>query len=245
MSDLDILVPRDQAGAALDALAGIGYELHFQTPAESERWHADLKRPQDVGMIDLQQGPPGPAYFYRPAGDVVEHCSVTLVGRGSAYVPTSTYQALMLIIHDQFQDCDYWVGEIDVRHLVELRDLANSAEGIDWDQLASFVPSKLARNALESQLVALAELLGVDVPVPMRSRLMPRLQFRRRLTQARFPFTRWPLLVTAVLDYGNYRRGLGAEYRAGRLVGGSWSPPKLGTLRYISGLASSYRNGKV
>ena len=70
----------------------------------------------------------------------------------------------MLIIHDQFQDDDYWVGEIDVRHMVELRDLANSAEGIDWSRMMSFAPRRLARNAIAKQLVALAELFGVDVP---------------------------------------------------------------------------------
>jgi putative nucleotidyltransferase-like protein len=245
MCDLDLLVKPDEVNAAISALAGIGYALHFQTPAGNEKSYADLKRPQDVGMIDLQQAPPGHAYFYRPAGDVLGHCCLTSTGRGWAYVPTPTYQALILIIHDQFQDYDYWVGEIDVRHLVQLRDLANSAQGIDWDQLASFVPSKLARNALESQLVALTELFGVDVPLPLRRRLVPRLQFRRRLVQARFPFTRWLLLPIAVLDYGNYRKGIGAQYRPGRLVGGLWSPPRLGTLRYISGLAGVDRDGKV
>jgi hypothetical protein len=245
MCDLDILVRPDQAEAALGALAGIGYEVHFQTPADSEKWHADLKRPQDVGMIDLHRAPPGPAYFYRPAGGVLKHCRLWSTGRGSAHVPSPTYQALMIIIHDQFQDYDYWVGEFDVRHLIELRSLAKSAEGIDWDQLASFVPSKLARNALESELVALTELLGVDVPLRMRSRLIPRLQYGRRLIQARFPLMRWILLTTAILDYGNYRRGIGTEYRPGKLVGGLWSPPRLSTLRYISSLAGGDRNGKV
>ena len=132
MADLDLLVAPDQVEAALDALAEAGYELHFQTPAESEKWFAELKRPHDVGMIDLHRSAPGPAYFYRPSGHILDHCELSSVGRGSAYIPTATYQALMLIIHDQFQDYDYWVGEIDVRHLVELRDLANSPEGIDW-----------------------------------------------------------------------------------------------------------------
>jgi hypothetical protein len=246
MADLDILVAPDQVETALRALAGVDYELHLETDPQEEKWVPELKRPHDVGMIDLHRSAPGPAYFYRPAGYILKHSRLLQVGRGSVYVPTATYQALTLIIHDQFQDYDYWVGGIDVRHLVELKDLANSPEGIDWDQLASFAPSNLARNAVESQLVALAELLGVDVPIRLRSRLIPRLQFRRRLMQARFPFTRWPLLITAVLDLGNYRRGPGAEYRTpGGLLGRSWAMPKFSTLRYILGLASNHRVGKA
>lgn len=246
MADLDILVAPDQVEAALGALAGIDYQMHFETAPENEKWFAELKRPHDVGMIDLHRSAPGPAYFYRPAGQILNHCRPLSVGRGSAYVPTATHQALTLIIHDQFQDYDYWLGGIDVRHLVELRELANSPEGIDWDQLVSFAPSDLARNAVETQLVALSELLGVDVPIRLRSRLIPRLQFRRRLIQARFPVTRWPLLITALLDYGNYRRGPGAEYRTGRRVlGRSWAVPKFSTLRFILSLANNHRIGKA
>ena len=246
MADLDILVAPDQVEATLDALAGAGYETHFETAAHEEKWYVELKRQRDVGMIDLHRSAPGPAYFYRASGQILQHCALISVGRGSAYVPSATYKALMLIIHDQFQDSGYWIGDLDLRHLLELRDLANSQEGIDWDQLASFVSGKLARNAVESQLVALAVLLGVDVPVGMRSRLIPRLQFRRRLTQARFPITRWPLLMTAVLDYPNYRKGPGAEYRtASPLLGRSWAIPKFSSLRFILGLASNHRAGKV
>ncbi len=224
MADLDILIAPDQVATAADALAELGYKVHFQTGKEKERQFTDFKRPRDVGMIDLHQSAPGPAYFYCASGPILEHCKLVTIGQATAYVPTATYRALILILHDQFQDYDYWVGNIDLRHLVELRDLAQSTEGIDWDQLASFVPSKLARNALESVLVALAELLGLDIPIHMRSRLIPRLQFIRRLTQARFPVTRWPLLVMVVLDYGNYRRGPGAQYRTtGQRVGGLWS----------------------
>lgn len=246
MADLDILVAPGQVDAALDALGRIGYQLHFQTPDTEEKWFAELQRPRDAGMIDLHRSAPGPGYFYRPSGDLLDHCKLTSVGRGSAYVPTATYQALILIIHDQFQDYDYWTGEIDIRHLVELRDLNSSQEGIDWNQLASFCPGALARNALESQLVALAELLGVDVPLPMCNRLIPRVQFARRLAQARFPVVRWPLLVTAVLDYGNYRRGPGAEHRtADRLLGRSWVLPKFDNLRFILRRVGGHHVGKV
>lgn len=237
MVDLDILVEPRRIETALNALAGLGYELYSQSTAELEKWFAELKRPQDVGMIDLHRSPPGPAYFYHPMGDVLQHCRLVSFGRGYAYIPTATYQALILIIHDEFQDRDYWVGQLDLRHLHELRRLTNSPEGVDWEQLASFAKSKLARNALETQLVALAQLLAVDVPHHMCKRLIPRLQFARRLMQARFPATRWPLLLAATLDYTNYRRGPGAESRRpGRI---------LRRLRVITDITSNLRTGKV
>ena len=247
MNDLDLLIGEEQVEVALAALAGIGYEMDFQAAAGSERWYADLKRPHDVGAIDIHQSdPPGPAYFYRTSGNILEHSRLTSIGRGTAYIPTATLQALVLIIHDQFQDYDYWIGGIDVRHLLDLRDLSNSPEGIDWDQLAALSPSKLARNAVESQLIALAELFRVDVPLRMRRRLIPRLQFRRRLLQARYPVARWPLLAATFLDYGNYRRGPGAEYLAsGKSGRTSWSIPRSGTLRFILGITGDQRVGKV
>ena len=247
ITDLDLMVGAEQVEVALAALAGIGYEIDFQAPTGSEKWYADLKRPHDVGMIDLHQSAaPGPAYFYRTSGNILEHSRLASIGRGTVYVPTATYQALVLIIHDQFQDYDYWIGGIDVRHLLDLRDLSTSPEGIDWDQLAALSPSKLAKNAVESQLVALAGLFGVDVPQRLRRRLIPRLQFRRRLLQARYPVARWPLLAATFLDYGNYRRGPGAEYRAADKSGRtSRFMPKTSTLRYILGIASDQRVGKV
>lgn len=46
------------------------------------------------------------------------------------------------------------------------------------------------KSAVETQLVALAALLGVEIPHVLRSRLIPRLQFMRQLMQARFPAAR-------------------------------------------------------
>lgn len=241
MSDLDILVTPDQAATALDALAEIAYERYFQTPAHSAKWYTELKRSRDAGMIDLQRSAPGPAYLYQKSGEVLEHCRPISVGRGSAHLPTSTYQALMLIVHDQFQDEGYWTCQIDLRHLVELRDLTNSPEGIDWGRLASFIPGKLARNAIETQLVAAAELLGLDVPATMRSRLIPRLQYTRLLIQARFPTTRWPLLSIAILDYRNYRREAGA----GGSRRSAWSIPRADSVQFILSLMARVRIGKV
>jgi hypothetical protein len=246
MSDLDIMVWPDQIEATLDALFALGYSEHFLTPPGDGKWYMELKRPSDVGMVDLHRALPGPAFFYRPSGDAKQHCKMMSIGRGRAYIPSATYQTLILTIHDQFQDSDYWTGNIDVRHLIELRDLAISPEGIDWEMLAALTPSKLARNALETQLVALFCLLGVDVPIHMRSRFVPRLQHRRRLAQARIPLLRQALLPIAVLDYRNYRDELGRSNSGGEVVSGrKWALPKSDTLRFLLALSREQRAGKI
>jgi hypothetical protein len=63
MSDLDIMVSPDQVEPTLEALLALGYTVHYQTPPDAANWHMDLKRPSDVGMIDLHRAPPGPAFF--------------------------------------------------------------------------------------------------------------------------------------------------------------------------------------
>src|SRR3569833_242498 len=68
MSDLDIMVMPDEAGTAVAALCAVGYKIDYQAPPESQRWHAELNRSQDVGTIDLQRAAPGPACLYRSFG---------------------------------------------------------------------------------------------------------------------------------------------------------------------------------
>lgn len=247
MCDLDIMVSPDETEPTLRALLALGYTIEYQPPADAVgNWHVDLKRVCDVGMIDLHRAPPGPAFFYRASGDVKQHCTIAHIGRGSVYIPSATYGALILAVHDQFQDSDYWSGDLDLRHLLELRELAHSPEGIDWNLLASFAPDKLARNALETHLVALYSLLDVDVPVRMRSRFIPLLQHWRRLAQVRFPLLRQALLPITALDYCNYRNGLGAWTKGEAIVGDrKWALPKSSTLDWLLWLSHERRTGKA
>ncbi|MHB0768993.1 nucleotidyltransferase family protein [Bradyrhizobium sp. 5.13L] len=245
MSDLDIMVKPDEARTAVAALCAIGYGIGDQATPGSQRWHVELSRSQDVGTIDLQQAAPGPAYLYQSLGPALNHCVPAPLGRGRVYIPTPTYQALILIIHDQFQDYGYWLGELDLRHLVELRDLNNSAEGLDWSKLASLVSGELMTNAVETQMLALAELLGVEIPHGFRPRLVPRLQFKRQLMQARFPATRLPLLAMTVLDLKNYRRVTTTAAVQDSARRGLWSMPRAETLRFLVSAATGSRAGKV
>lgn len=244
MSDLDIMVMPDETRTAVAALRGIGYDINDQAPPESQRWHADLIRSQDVGSIDLQQAAPGPAYLYQNLGHALNHCLPAPLGRARVYVPTPTFRALMLIIHDQFQDYGYWLGDLDLRHLVELRDL-NAAEPIDWEKLTSLASDQLMKNAVETQLFALAVLFGVEIPQALRSRMLPRLQFMRQLMQARFPATRIPFLALMALDLGNYRRAASGARQAAAHRRGLWSLPRVGTVQFLLKAAVAERVGKV
>lgn len=243
VSDLDILVSPQDAARALDRLTRLDYRAYFQAPAGAPRWYADLERPGDAGMIDLQQDLPGHGLFYSAVGDSKQHFMLQSWNGRTAYIPSPTYHAFMLILHDQFQDADYWVGRTDLRHLLDLREIVNAPEGIDWTRLASFASGKLARNAIETQAVALFALLGVTVPAEMRSRLVPRLQHRRRMLQIRWPALGPALLTTALLDYGNYR----AEFAPRKNVVNERARtlPRLDTARFLFDLARTQSPGKI
>ena len=246
MSDLDILVSHDEIDATLDAFSAVGYSTHFLTPPSARKWFTELKRPSDVGMVDLHRELPGPAFFLslvgRRAGTLQESASRARVG---AY-PVRDLSGVDFDHPRSVRTSDYWTGNFDMRHLMELRDLAASPEGIDWETLAAFTPSKLARNALETQLVALFRLLGVDVPAGMRNRFVPRLQHGRRLAQGRHPLSRQALLPIAFLDLRNYRLELGPSIKAGAIDSNQkWALPKSDTLRFLLALSRDQRAGKL
>jgi hypothetical protein len=243
MSDLDIMVEPTQVIASVKALQGTGYRVVLETPPNATRWHADLMRRGDVGAIDLQGQLPGPAFFYPGEREFRKHCCPVAIGEGTALVPCATYQALILIIHDEFQDSGYWVGNIDLRHLLDLRHLVRTG-GIDWQMLSSLASSRLARNALETQMVALFSMLGTDVPASFRRRWMPRLQHWRRMCQARFPFLRLPLILFVLLDYKNYASGPGVAL--GQATGfGRLRVPPSSRLRFLLALSGTQRAGKI
>src|SRR5262245_45067770 len=127
ISDLDIMVASEESGVAVEALGALGYRVFCSSPEGAAKWHIDLERSGDVGMIDLHQCLPGHQYFYRSVGNIRQHCRLTVTPFGAAYVPHPTFQAFILIVHDEFQDFGYWTGNIDLRHLLDFGELARSA----------------------------------------------------------------------------------------------------------------------
>lgn len=243
MSDLDLIVRPDEIDAAKKGLAAIGYSVDYESDGQQTKWYADLKRPCDVGMIDLHQAFPDRSFFNRTLDDLRSHLHPVRLGTATALVPSPALRALVLVVHDQFQDYDYWTGHIDLRHLLDLRELLMAPDGPQWDELMAMVSGTLARNAVEARLLLLTTLFDIPWPAHHPKRLVPRLQVRRQLLQARIPPIRYFFLPMGFLDYRSHPRN-----RAGSPLPDErkrrWFP-RLATLRFLVSLSHQYRVGKI
>ena len=184
MSDVDLMVTPNDAGRAVSALEAAGFGVLARYPGSAQHVVAELGRPSDAGAVDLHQRPPGPpgmALAFDPDAHTTpsDWC-------GSVRVPSPAYQIYLMCLHDQFHDGGYWRGGFDLRHLQDIAELTRLPDGVDWWALEAVMPTRLARNAIHSELVAAREIMGADIPEPLR-RLAPKLQYRRHLAQYRHP----------------------------------------------------------
>lgn len=198
LSDLDLMMPARLLPRAAECLRRIGYRDYAGAPLAGAP--LVLFRDDDVGMLDLHSRLTAPVPRVE-AEDIERHALPVRIGAGEALLPSPAAQALMLIAHDQLQDRDYWRGLTDLRHLLDLDQLARTPQGIDWATLAAWFPRGYPRRALQTSLVTAQALLGTPVPPELLRGWRPRLQYRRRLLQARRPYLRIPLtLLSLALD---------------------------------------------
>jgi len=203
LSDLDLMLAPADVKGALRCLQRLDYEVVLESPNSGSLLAARLSRPQDVGVIDLHQRLLLNSKLLRPEIDA--HCRLAASASGRVLVPCPALQLLIYVLHDQLHDGDYWTGRIELRHLLDMAALAEAPEGIDWERLERLLPGRLARNALETQLVTMKTLIGAPVPSRLSSGLWPRLQHQRRMLQLRLPLSRFPFfLATVALEARNY-----------------------------------------
>jgi Uncharacterised nucleotidyltransferase len=249
MSDLDLVVGPGEVSIAKQRLTAIGYSVDYESDRRHTKWYVDLSRPQDVGMIDLQEAFPAEAVLNQTEGALRFELRSIQLGAASALVPSPELQVLVLLVHDQFQDHDYWTGNIDLRHLLDLKNLFAVPGNIRWDVLMTIASSTLLRNALEAQQLLLTRLLGVTWPAGRPQRLMSKLQVWRQLLQARHPGLRPLLLPMGLIHLRSHRERSNLEMSASDFGSAPQARkrwfPKLESLLFLLSLARRYRAGKL
>ena len=189
-SDLDLSVEAADEAGAQECLGELGY-----MPLADGR---EMARPQDAGVLELRRT------LRRTQG--IEFGPSTLVERDGlrANIPSPQSRALHWIVHDLLKEGDYWRARIDLRHLHDLAQMAES-DDVDWTSLRAAMPDQRSRNALDIQLLALHDLFGARVPSEHTRRPMVRFQHWRRIFTARHPVIGAPVRLAGNLAWGAWR----------------------------------------
>jgi hypothetical protein len=163
--DLDLVVRPHQMFDAIAALEDIGYEVTLGSEegswpgSPSHHLPAVLARPQDAGSIDLQCRPKGPASF-SDVGWLFAESREADIGAASVHLPSAKAQVAYLLLHDQFQDGDYWRGLIDLRHLHDISRLMRGQGPGLVDEIRCMFEAGYPRHAVDTQFLTLEALFG-------------------------------------------------------------------------------------
>jgi hypothetical protein len=196
MSDLDLLIEPADIQLAVDALQQAGFMLMRRRHGRSFHVLAELGRAQDPGMIDLHQRPPGPPGI-TGALDLAPRCARHLIAGGAALAPDPAAQLLLIVLHDQLHDGDYWRGGFDLRHALDIARLAPGLTQADRDWLHQACLTDFVRKAAQAQLLAARSLFGGSYPVENPDRAA-KVVARWRL-QAQLPALRGVLAAGALV----------------------------------------------
>lgn len=185
-SDLDLAVEPPEEAIARACLEELGY-----VDVAGAR---GMARQQDAGMLELRTSRTNG--FEPPK----------LVQRDGLRVkiPSAQSRALHWMVHDLLKEGDYWRGRIDLRHLHDLARLAES-DGVDWTALQASMSDRSARNALDTQLLALHHFFGTRIPAKCAQSPMVRFQHWRRIFTATHPILGAPLRLAGNLVWGTWR----------------------------------------
>lgn len=232
ISDIDLLIAAERRRECMQALGELEYQVF--KGSEGDPAPTVLCRSRDVGMIDLHTQVQ-PSYLLLGYERIARQCERTQVGQGHVLLPSPACQLLLTIVHDQLHDGDYWRGLVDVRHLIDARDLIS--EGVDWNLLAGFFPGGSPLRALQVQLRTARSLVKVPVPEELCGGNWARLQLLRRKLQTNFQFLR-PLLTLLTIALDPPPRSSPPEGIRKRVTVKSWSKPRRFIGHYLRPIAS-------
>jgi hypothetical protein len=191
IADLDMLVPEDKAMSALLRLGGVlGYNV---LPPDSGHVYGTFYRPQDVGTIDLHHRAPG-LPISASYTETVQSCTTLHTDNGRCLLPSTSFRIAHLVAHDLLHNSGYLRGDLQLRGLLDLKQLIDNSPALCWHAVMAMFPARMNRDALVTELLLLNRLFGVRIPRALDANAVARLQCFRSISQART--SRTPCILT-------------------------------------------------
>jgi hypothetical protein len=194
IADIDVQVPEDRMELARGAVVQLGYRL-TPAPGATEDGYDDTH--QDAPLIHPARGAAVELHrrwlLSRSANRLIEALDsapegeVTCVGR-SWRVPSPTSWLAHIWLHQMVQDGAYSRGRFHLRQLLDVRRLVERDRSrIDFERLEHAVHEAGYIGEWGALGVALARLLGTEIPIASRARALGELWYQRARIQCRWP----------------------------------------------------------
>jgi hypothetical protein len=176
ISDLDLVVDKGAVEGSVARLLSIGY-LPLPDPPGPHAY-GKFYRPTDVGSLDLHLRPPGPTCLFTES-EPLRSASVEVLGVRMK-IPTPAEWVTLLIAHDMILDLRLRTGDVDLRRLLDCREIQSLGYDIDWDAVRDRLPSGRLALARDLFFLNLQRLVGVKVDGGAGG-LLPKLFYSRQI----------------------------------------------------------------
>lgn len=180
ISDLDIVVDKGAVERSVARLLGIGYQTLPDNPGPHA--YGKFYRPFDVGSVDLHWRPPGPAYLFAE-GQPLGSASLELLG-ARMKIPLPEEWVTHLIVHDMLHDNGLRTGDVNLRRLLDCREIVGSGYDIDWGMVRNRLPTGRPALARDLFFLNLQRFVGVKVEGGAGG-LLPKLLYARQIALQR------------------------------------------------------------
>lgn len=196
MTDIDLLVEKEQFEAALAILRELGYQEYGEVKKRrrEHHHHPALFRPGDYATLELHHE----LVFHTarailPAPEGLEQALEIDAGGLRLKALSPTCQVLHSILHSEVVDRRHAQGLIGLRNLHDLSFLQRHfGATIDWEHVRSKMESHGKGHILRSYLFLARRLLNMPIPVEMSAGWRERLHERR--CRARIAWGWWTII---------------------------------------------------
>lgn len=191
-ADLDLLVPRKQLAASINALKAIGYGTEKELVEEFNNHHhyAPLFRPGEFASIELHHNlMAASAENILPMDTVWQHVEPMAINGISLQILSPTYQVLHSFLHSQIVDRHYERGIIALRALSDLAYLQHRyQQHINWRAIEALLSQHGKQQILHFYLYLAHRYFGMPLPITIAPSLASFLHHQRCRSKIRWPW---------------------------------------------------------